>query len=248
MKPIADLAQDVLLGDHGVLEDELAGVAGAPAHLVLLLARPYALGLGQVRRVADAQLPGLLEVDRVLGDDEAGDALVAAPGLGAGGDRKDLADAGVGDEDLGAVEQVVIALVHRGRGGAAGIAAGARLGESEAAQHPARGEQRDVAPLLLLGAELHDGRGAEVGVGADGERVAGVHLGHLVDGDVVGELVHAGAAELLAPGHAQEAELAHGLDVFPGEAWRCGPARARPARCGCARTRAPSRGPDGAAR
>ena len=54
-------------------------------------------------------------------------------------------------------------------------------------------------------------------MGADGERVARVHLGHLVDGDVVGELVHPGAAELLAPGHAEEAQLAHRLDVVPGE-------------------------------
>ncbi len=54
-------------------------------------------------------------------------------------------------------------------------------------------------------------------MGADGERVARVHLGHLVDRDVIGELVHPGAAELLAPWHAEQAELAHGLDVLPGK-------------------------------
>ena len=137
--------------------------------------------------------------------------------LGPRGDAEDLAHARVGDEDLGAVEHVVVALVHRGGGGAAGIAARARLGQPEPAQHLARREQRDVALLLLLGAELHDRRGAEVGVRADGEGMTRVHLGHLVDGDVVGELVHPRPAQLLAPGHAEEAELAHLLDVVPGE-------------------------------
>ena len=44
---------------------------------------------------------------------------------------------------------------------------------------------------------------------ADREGVAGVHLGQLVQGDVVGELVHPRPAQLLGPGHAEEAELAH---------------------------------------
>ena len=54
-------------------------------------------------------------------------------------------------------------------------------------------------------------------MGADGERMARVHLRHLVDRDVVGDLVHAGAAELLGPWHAEQAELAHRLDVVPGK-------------------------------
>ena len=205
------------MGTTASSKHQLPGVARAPAHLLLLLAGADALGLRQVLRMAHAELAALVEVHGVLGDDEAGDALAALARLGPRGDREDLADPGVGDEHLGAVEQVVVALVHRGRGGAAGVAPRAGLGETESAEHLARRQQRHVAPLLLFGAELDDGGGAEVGVGADGERVARVHLGHLVDGDVVGELVHPGAAQLLAPGHAEEAELAHGLDVLPGE-------------------------------
>jgi len=41
-----------------------------------------------------------------------------------------------------------------------------------------------------------------------------------MDGDVVGKLVHPGTAELFAPGHTEQAELTHGLDVFPGERGR----------------------------
>jgi len=158
-----------------------------------------------------------VEIDRILGDDEAGNSLVAFAWLGPRGDGKNLADAGVGDEDLGAVQQVVIALVDCGGGGAARIAAGARLGQAEPTEHFAGGEQRHISAPLLLGAEFDDGGGAQVGVGTDSERMARVHLGHLVDGDVIGELVQPGAAQLFTPGDAEEAQLAHGLDVVPGE-------------------------------
>ena len=44
---LAPAAQDVLLGHDGILEDELAGVAGPPAHLVFLLPRADSLVLGR---------------------------------------------------------------------------------------------------------------------------------------------------------------------------------------------------------
>ena len=68
-------------------------------------------------------------------------------GVGAGGDDEDLTDAGVGDEDLGAIEQVVVALVHGGGGGPAGVAARPRLGQPEPAEHlaPTRAAGRSAA-------------------------------------------------------------------------------------------------------
>src|SRR5687767_33395 len=57
-------------------------------------------------------------------------------------------------------------------------------------------------------------------MGTDRKRMARIDLGHLVDGDVVRELIHAGAAELVAPGYAQQAQLSHGFDVFPGKGRR----------------------------
>ncbi len=83
--------------------------------------------------------------------------LLLRPGLGPRGHREDLAHACVGDEDLGAVEDVVIALVHRGRGGTARVTAGSGLRQSEAAEHLPGGEQWDIPPLLFLRAELDDG-------------------------------------------------------------------------------------------
>jgi hypothetical protein len=53
----------------------------------------------------------------------------------------------------------------------AGVGAGPRLGEPEAAQHLSGGEERHEALLLLLGAEVDDRRGAERGVRGDGDRV-----------------------------------------------------------------------------
>lgn len=123
----------------------------------------------------------------------------------------------MGDEDLGAVQEVVITLVHRGGGGAAGVAAGAGFRQSEPAQHLAAGEERDVPPALFRRAELDDRGGAEVGVGADREGVARVHLGQLVEHQVIGDLVHARPAEGLVPRHAEEAQLAHLPDVVPRE-------------------------------
>src|SRR5881296_2746922 len=84
-------------------------------------------------------------------------------------------------------------------------------------QHFPRREPGHVAPLLLLGPEIHDRRCAERGVGAHGDGVARVHLGELVDDDDVGEVVHPGAAELFRPGDAEQAELGHLLHVVPGE-------------------------------
>ena len=44
-----------------------------------------------------------------------------------------------------------------------------------------------------------------------------VDLGHLVDHDHVAENIESSAAELFRPGNAEQAELAHFLDVRPGK-------------------------------
>jgi hypothetical protein len=70
--------QPVLGRDLHVLEDELARVGRAPAHLVFLLRRPDAAHERlELRRVADAHAVGLLPIGGLLGHDEAGDPLRA---------------------------------------------------------------------------------------------------------------------------------------------------------------------------
>ncbi len=93
---------------------------------------------------------GAREVVVRLGEDEGRDpASRPEPGVGDRGDDEDLADAAVRDEALGAVEEVVVALPHRGRARTAGVAPGSLFGESESAHHLPGGEEGDVALLLF---------------------------------------------------------------------------------------------------
>jgi hypothetical protein len=121
------------------------------------------------------------------------------------------------DEDLGAVQHEVITLVHRDRLGAARVGPGARLGQPESAQHLPCGEQGDEPAFLLVRAEVDDRRCAERGMGADRDGVTGVDLGELVDDEDIGEVVHAGAAQLLGPGNAEQPQVGHAPHIVPGE-------------------------------
>ena len=74
-------------------------------------------------------------------------------------DDEHVGVAGVGDEDLGAVEDPVLPLlVQHGHGLLAlGVGAGAGLGQAEGAQPLAGAQLGQVLLLLLLGAVLIDG-------------------------------------------------------------------------------------------
>jgi hypothetical protein len=146
--------------------------------------------------------------------------LIALPRFSSCGNDEDLAHTCVRDEDLGTIDQEVIALIDRECCRPPRIAAGTRFCETKTTKYPSGGEQRNMPPLLLLGTELDNRRGTQVRMRADSEGMTGIHLGHFMDRDVVRELIHTRAAELLAPGNAEQAELSHGFDVFPGES-RC---------------------------
>ena len=82
---------------------------------------------------------------------------------------------GVGDEDFAAVEQPVVALVHGGGLGAAGIGAGVGLGEAEGANFFTSGQGHQIFLLLLLGAEGEDRPGAKGHVGGQNHARAAVY-------------------------------------------------------------------------
>ena len=88
-------AEQVLERDPAVLEHDLGGVRGADADLRLLLALAQARG--------------------ALLDHERGLAAVAELGRDVGDDDVDVGDPAVGDEDLGAVEDPLVAVALRGR-------------------------------------------------------------------------------------------------------------------------------------
>ena len=144
LEALALLAQHTILGDHAILEDQVAGRAAANAHLLLVLALREAL-------------IGFLH-------DESGDLLHGAAALigglaGDGDDDEGIRHVAVGDEALAAVEDVVLAGLIQDGGGllTLGVGAGAGLGQAESADLAAGAQVRQILFLLLLGAVLKNG-------------------------------------------------------------------------------------------
>jgi len=100
---------------------------------------------------------------------------------------------------------------------AAGVAAGFRFRQPEATHHSARGEERHVLLPLLVGAELHDRRGAKRGMSRNRKAVRCVDLRQLVDHDHEADEIEPRPTELFRPRHAEEPELTHLADVVPRE-------------------------------
>ena len=145
------------------------------------------------------------EARRALLDEVAADLAVVA----LGPHHRHVGHRAVGDPELGAVQHVLVALLHGARLHAAGVGAVVGLGEAEAAERRARLQARQPALLLRVGAvavdrvhhepALHRGERAEA-------RVAALQLLH---DEPVGHVVEAGAAVPLERGaeHAHLAEL-----------------------------------------
>ena len=84
--------------------------------------------------------------------------LWPAVGVGARHDDHQVGQDAVADERLGAVEDVVVALVDRGRADALQVAAGAGLGHRDRGDSLAADAAGQPALLLLLGAEAAEVR------------------------------------------------------------------------------------------
>jgi hypothetical protein len=151
------LAEQVLSGDLGLVEGDGRGVGGSLSELVLLL----------------------VDRDRVvLRYDERGDAAMAGVLVRLGVDREPVRIAAVGDEALGAVDDVLVALLDGAGLHPGDVGAGVRLGQAEGGELGGLGEHPEVLLLDLLGAADANGRGGEaVGHqrGADA-RAAPAHL------------------------------------------------------------------------
>ncbi len=162
---------------------------------------------------------------RVGGHQDGGDFLLDAAvrafllaGDRGDGDQPGDVGAGVGDELLVAVDDPLPAAELGGGLGAAGVGAGFRLGQAEAGERLAGGQQRQ--PFLLLGlvAEAVDRHGAEGDAGLQGDGDGLVHAAQLFEGEGQGEVVAAHAAEFLREGQAEEAHVRHLGDHLVGEA------------------------------
>jgi hypothetical protein len=115
--------------------------------------------------------------------------------------------AGVGDVGLAAVDDPVVALLHAARLEAGRVGAGIGLGAGERTKRLARDDVREVANLLLGGAEaLDDEPGRDAHHHGHGEGL--VALGDLLDGKRHVEGAEAEAAELLGERESRNPELA----------------------------------------
>ena len=192
-------AEQVLDRDAAVLEDHLGGVRGADAELRLLLALAQAGG--------------------ALADDEGGLAAGAEGRVDGGDDDVDVGDAAVGDEDLGPVEDPLVAVALRGRLQALDVGAGLRLGDRVGAELDlVAGAEALGDPLgdLLGGAGGGDAGGGEAGAG-DRQGDAGAAPVELFGGDHLHLAVGVGGRALDRL-EALEALLARLLDHLPGSA------------------------------
>ena len=153
--------------------------------------------------------PTLKPVDG-FSTDEAAYAAVGRLGRGVrlGEHRERGTVLGVRDEHLGAVQDVLLAVLHGGRAYALHVAAGVRLGEAEAAAHLARCQARKE-PLLLL---LRAARGHNVRenvVGADDSADAHPALAQFLEYHGEGGVVQPHPAVLLGDGDAEQPHFAH---------------------------------------
>ncbi len=155
-------------------------------------------------------LPALLH-------DEGGDAPGADVGGGDGENHVGVRHAAVGDKDLLAVEQPVVALVDGGGLGAARVGAGVGLGEAEGADLLTLGQGNQIFFLLLLGAEGEDGPGAQGHMGGQNHACAAVHPGQLLHRDGIAHNVKPRAAVLLGIGDAHQPHLSQFFYGLGGE-------------------------------
>ncbi len=189
LEALALLADAVLQRHAHVVEVDLAGIAGVDAELALDRAR------GQT---GHAPL-----------DDERADATVFLRPVERGEDQEVVGDVGQADPDLGAVEDVRVAVTTGGRGQAGGVGAGTGLGQPERGQLLALRLGREETLLLILRAPLQQGQRVEPDVHAHHHPKGRIGALELLAQDAQADVVQAGPAVLLGDRCAQEAQLAH---------------------------------------
>src|SRR5690606_5360361 len=126
-----DAADQIFLRHAAILENDVSRVCAALPHLPVWL--------------ADRQTWG------IAFDDECGNAVCAfLLGIRAGHDGEDARFGRIGDESLGAIEDIGIPFPSCGRLQRPRIGASIRLRQRERADDLTGCEARKVAPLLLL--------------------------------------------------------------------------------------------------
>ena len=187
-----------VFGRHlAFVEHQLAGVGAAHAQLVQLLRRGEPL--------------------EPLLHDEGGDAPGAGVGVGLGVDHQGIGRGAVGDPHLGAVEHVAVALPVGAQAHGDHVGAGAGLAHGQGADALAADQPGQVGALLRRGAVAADLVDAEVGMGPVAEPHRGRGAADLLHRHHVLQIAHAGAAQVLLDGDAEQAQVPHLAPQIGGE-------------------------------
>ncbi len=151
---------------------------------------------------------------RVARHEECGDSrrLLIRPGPGEDDIQARAAD--VGDENLGAVQNVVVAFPSGGHRQRRGVRAGSGLGQRKGAQKLTRCQWRQPAPLLLLGAEQEDRLAAHARMHVDDDRGGRAGLRELFDADRKRDCVEPGPSVLARDQDAEQARGSGRTDSF----------------------------------
>lgn len=130
-------------------------------------------------------------------------------GLAEQGDQPGAA--GVGDPGLGAVHHIAVRVLTGDRAHRLEVGAAARFGQRHGGPDLAGGHLRQIAALLLLGAEAQQ-EGGDHGVAA--HRTGQTHpaTGKLLGDQDITRSGDGGAAVLLGDGEPEDTELFHPLD------------------------------------
>ncbi|MCY1331083.1 hypothetical protein D9M69_167340 [compost metagenome] len=184
---LAFRAEQVLRRHADVVEEQLAGVLGLHADLLQALA------------LAEAGHRGVHQ--------EQADAAGAGRRIGLGHDYHHVAVHAVGDEGLGAVQHVMVAVAHGTGAHALQVGAGARLGHGDGADQLAAGHARQVGLLQVLAAVVQDVGRDDLRMQGQAEQVGRAGAGELFQHDHAVALVRAQPAVFLRHAEAEEAAL-----------------------------------------
>ena len=198
----AFVADQVFRRHFHVLEKQLRSVLGFHAHFLQVLA--------------------FLEAFHALFDDQQAGALGAFAGVGLGHHDHDVGVLAVGDEGLGAVEDVMITVLHGVGLDALQVGAGTGFAHGDGADQLAADHLRQQALLHFLGTVMLDiGRHdfgvqapADAGQASAGDFLADHHAVEEVGADAAVLFAYHGAQETLLAGLAPE-RLGHLAGLFP---------------------------------
>ncbi len=184
------------MGTAAVVENKLSGGGAANAHLLFLLAEG--------------------ESGRPFLHDEGAGAAGSLCGVGERDYGVYLSLAAVGDELLGAVEHIAIAVALGGRLDSSGVAAGPGLCEPEGGEPGSAGYSREILLLLFFAGIKKYGESPQ-SVGGISERYAGAGAAQFLNSDAEGKRSLAHALVLFGNEDSEQVGVSDIFDYLPGE-------------------------------